>query len=106
MPLVISGEGLTDPLLASSLTLVRWVRQLHESIWWHLDGGQHDGRVGVRQARRDALADGVRLARVARRVVGQRVQDEHLPPLRALVQRRQQLVDRRRVHLCRRHRTH
>lgn len=56
-----------------------------------LDGGEHDGAVGVLEARRDALGDRLGVARVLGDVPGEGVQDEHLAPLRALVQRRQKL---------------
>ena len=46
----------------------------------YLDGGEHDGRVGVRETRSDTLTDGLRLPIILRNVVGHRVEDEHLSP--------------------------
>ena len=51
------------------------------------------------QARRDALDDALGIRLVPRDVRSERVQDEHLPPLRALVERGQQLVHVVRVEL-------
>mmetsp|Transcript_25595 Transcript_25595/g.55373 ORF Transcript_25595/g.55373 Transcript_25595/m.55373 type:complete len:327 (+) Transcript_25595:1175-2155(+) len=59
---------------------------------YDLDGGHHHCRVVVLQARHHALDDALRLSRVLGLVGRQRVQDEHLPPLSALVQRSQQLL--------------
>mmetsp|Transcript_15997 Transcript_15997/g.41525 ORF Transcript_15997/g.41525 Transcript_15997/m.41525 type:complete len:1014 (+) Transcript_15997:689-3730(+) len=64
-----------------------------------LHRGQHDRAVGVLQPRGDALHDALRVPRVARRVVDERVEDEDLAPLGALVQRGQQLHQRAGSHL-------
>lgn len=53
----------------------------------------------MRQTWSDALADALRLAVILRRIIGQRIQDEDLAPLGALVERSQQLVYGLRVYL-------
>mmetsp|Transcript_777 Transcript_777/g.3202 ORF Transcript_777/g.3202 Transcript_777/m.3202 type:complete len:716 (+) Transcript_777:454-2601(+) len=62
----------------------------------HLDRRHDDGGVRVLEARRDTLDDGLGLAGGLRHILGQRVEDEHLAPLGALVQRGEELLEHRR----------
>eukprot|EP00968_Pinguiococcus_pyrenoidosus_P010320 scaffold805_cov251-Pinguiococcus_pyrenoidosus.AAC.5 len=62
----------------------------------HLDRRHNDGGVRVLEARRDTLDDGLGLAGGLRHILGQRVEDEHLAPLGALVQRGEELLEHRR----------
>ena len=64
-----------------------------------LDSREHHGSISVGKPRRDPLADALSLPVVLRVVAGEAVQDEDLPPLRALVQGREELVDGGGVHL-------
>mmetsp|Transcript_37558 Transcript_37558/g.81412 ORF Transcript_37558/g.81412 Transcript_37558/m.81412 type:complete len:424 (-) Transcript_37558:321-1592(-) len=64
-----------------------------------LDGGEHDGGVGMLQTGHDTVDDALSLTRIARCVPRQRIQDEHLAPLSALVQGGKELLKGRRGHL-------
>ena len=57
------------------------------------DGGQDDAGVDVLELRRDSFADMLRLLDVRRGVVCQRAEDGHSPPLGALVQGHEQLLE-------------
>lgn len=89
------GQLLAERGAELGIARAEHLHQLHQD----LNGRQDDGGVRVRQPRRDPLANALRLPFVLRLVVREAVQDEHLAPFGALVQRRQQLVDRARVHL-------
>mmetsp|Transcript_10368 Transcript_10368/g.32381 ORF Transcript_10368/g.32381 Transcript_10368/m.32381 type:complete len:728 (+) Transcript_10368:216-2399(+) len=72
---------------------LRGIDVLH-ALQDHLDGGQHHGRVRVREPRCDALGDGLCVAGARGHIASERVEDEHLAPLVALVEGRQELGDR------------
>ena len=72
---------------------------LKKQLSIYLHRRQHDGSICVRQTRRDPFTDTLSLLLITGDVVCERVEDENLSPLRALVERREKFVDRRGVHL-------
>ena len=68
-------------------------RGRHVPLKSHLDSAHDDGAVGVLQARGDALDDAFGLAAVHGSVLGEGVEDEDLAPLRALVERGEELLE-------------
>ena len=73
------------------------MREREDSLY--LDGRQDHGSVGMSQSGRDSLTDTLGLSVILGVVAGERVQDEDLAPLGALIVSRGQLVDGGRVHL-------
>ena len=71
----------------------RRIRRRPRAQQQNFDRRERHGRVGVLQTRRYAVGDGRRGRRIrGQRRRGERVQDEHLAPLGALVERAQQFV--------------
>ena len=84
-----------DEVVYKVSVLAHHLHVLHQD----LDSREDHSSIGMSQSGRDSLTDTLSLAVILGVVAGERVQDEDLAPLGALIESREQLVDGGRVHL-------